>query len=62
MATGVSFEVIGHASFAAWRPGLRGAVEVESVVVGRPPLIELRFEVRRDRWWANAAAASGNIA
>ena len=51
-----------HASFAAWRPGLRGAVDAEGAVELGRPFMELRLEVNRDRWWANAAAASGNMA
>jgi hypothetical protein len=61
VATGVSVDVIGQASLAAWRAGLRGGL-LDKVVVGRPPLMELRLEVRRERWWAKAAAASGNMA
>jgi len=61
VATGVSVAVIGQASLAAWRAGLRGGL-LERVVVGRPPLMELRLDVRRERWWARAAAASGNMA
>jgi hypothetical protein len=41
---GVSFD--GHASLAACSPGLRGALDAE--VVGKP-LMELRFDVKRDR-------------
>jgi hypothetical protein len=53
---------VDQASFAACKPGLRGAVDADGAVVLGRPFMELRLEVKRDRWWAKAAAASGNMA